>query len=280
MSTFLELHMKILISVDIEGVAGVVHSEQCRPGNPEYEHARAWMTAEANAAALGAFEGGASEVRVADSHAGFRNLLLDQLDARVRVVTGKPRYLGMVAGVQGCDAAFFVGYHAGAGRPGVLSHTISSFAFHRVCVNGVELNEAGLYGALAAEHGVPVALLCGDDAFIAETRERFPGVLTVETKQAGGRVSATTLSPAQSCRAIRVAAREAIASILQLQAHRLEGSTFRCELVTQSPDLADLFCQWPSLERLDANTLAFDAPSMEALIRILNSLSAMSFMLR
>ncbi len=85
--------MKILISTDIEGVAGVFHAEQTRPGNGEYERARVWMTGEANAAVEGAFEAGATEVLVNDSHGGFRNLLPDQIDPRAQLVLGKPRYL-------------------------------------------------------------------------------------------------------------------------------------------------------------------------------------------
>ena len=92
--------MKILISVDIEGVAGVYHSEQVRPGNPEFERARRLMTAEANAAVCGAFDAGASEVFVNDSHGGFRNMPPDLLDERAQVIQGKPRYLSMVSGVE------------------------------------------------------------------------------------------------------------------------------------------------------------------------------------
>ncbi|WP_298012837.1 M55 family metallopeptidase [uncultured Castellaniella sp.] len=272
--------MKILISVDIEGVAGVTHAEQVRPGNPEYERARAWMTAEADAAIRGAFEGGAEEVRVNDSHGGFRNLLLDRLDERARIITGKPRNLGMVAGVEGCDAVFLIGYHAGAGRSGILAHTINSFAFRRVSVNGAELNEAGLYGALAAEYGAPVALMAGDDAFIAETRDRFPGAVTVQTKQATGHASGVSLAPAQSCAAIRAAAVRAMGQVKALSVPSRQEPGFRCELTTQTPGLADLFCQWPTLERLDATTLAFEADRMESVVRILNCLSAMSTMLR
>ncbi len=108
--------MKILISTDIEGVAGVYHAEQTRAGNGEYERARRLMTEEANAAIAGAFEGGASEVFVNDSHGGFRNLLPDQLDARAQVVQGKPRYLSMVAGVEepGMAAVCMIGYHSRA----------------------------------------------------------------------------------------------------------------------------------------------------------------------
>jgi D-amino peptidase len=272
--------MKILVSVDIEGVAGVTHIEQVRAGNPEYERARAWMTAEADAAIRGAFDGGADEVWVNDSHGGFRNLLLDRIDERARMVTGKPRYRGMMTGVEGCDAVFLVGYHAGAGKRGVLAHTISSFAFRRVVVNGQELNEAGLYGALAGELGVPVALMTGDDVFIAETQSRFPGALTVETKRAGGQATCVSLSPAQSCRDIQAAAAGAVAAVPGLRPSCLPGPNYRCELGVQTPGLADLFCQWPSLQRVDGTTVAFVAGGVEPVIRILNCLSAMSTMLR
>src|SRR5438128_233097 len=132
--------MKILVSTDIEGVAGVFHAEQSRPGNGEYERARAWMTGEANAAVEGAFAGGAAEVLVNDSHGGFRNLLPDQLDPRARVVLGKPRYLGMMAGVEaGVAGVLMIGYHGRAQSRGVLAHTINSRAFARVWLNGKEL---------------------------------------------------------------------------------------------------------------------------------------------
>lgn len=142
--------MKILISVDIEGVAGVYHPEQVRAGNPEYERARRLMAAEANAAIAGAFDGGAAEVFVNDSHGGFRNMPPDLLDPRAQAIQGKPRYLSMVAGVElGVDGVCFIGYHAKSRAHGILAHTINSFAFARIALNGRELGEAGIYGALA-----------------------------------------------------------------------------------------------------------------------------------
>src|SRR5690606_16650190 len=138
--SFKPASMKILISTDIEGVAGVFHAEQTRPGNGEYERARVWMTGEANAAIEAAFDGGADEVLVNDSHGGFRNLLPDALDARARVVLGKPRYLGMMGGLEeSCDAVCLVGYHARSQARGILAHTINSFAYARIFINGVEL---------------------------------------------------------------------------------------------------------------------------------------------
>ncbi|MGV2289841.1 M55 family metallopeptidase [Trinickia sp. YCB016] len=278
--------MKVLISTDIEGVAGVFHAEQTRAGNGEYERARRWMTEEANAAIEGAFAGGATEVWVNDSHGGFRNLLPDLLDERAQVVLGKPRTLGMMAGVEyGAELVFMIGYHAKAQSRGILAHTINSFAFARVSMNGVEVGEAGLYGAVAAEYGARVALLTGDDVFVEETRETFPEADFVAVKTASGYASGVTQTPAAACAAIRAAAQEAMARRVGGGASRSvrSGMTQRptqCELRVQSTALADLFCQWPTLTRIDGVTLRFETPSVEHAVRTLNCLSAMSFMLR
>jgi D-amino peptidase len=277
--------MKILISTDIEGVAGVFHAEQVRAGNGEYERARAWMTAEANAAVQGAIAGGAEEILVNDSHGGFRNLLPDGLDERASLVLGKPRYLGMMGGLEeACDAVFMIGYHSRSQGRGILAHTINSFAFARVVINGMELGEAGLYGALAGELGVPVILGTGDDVFIEETRDTFPGAEWVQTKVAHGQGSGITLSPAASRRAIAAAAESAVRNFKR--GGDKKAVPFRipapieCRLQTQSSALADLFCMWPTLDRVDGVTLRFTTDSMQSAIRTLNSLAAMSFMLR
>ena len=277
--------MKVLISADIEGVAGVFHTEQTRAGNGEYEAARRWMTLEANAAIEGAFAGGATQVWVNDSHGGFRNLLPDLLDERPQVVLGKPRTLGMMAGLEyGAALVFMIGYHAMAQTRGILAHTINSFAFARVSLNGVEVGEAGLYGALAEEYGAQVALLSGDDVFAEETAPRFPGARFVVTKSATGHASGVTQSPASARAAIQSAAREVVQQHLAAgrapQAARAAAKPVECELRVQTSGLADLFCQWPTLTRVDAVTLRFSAASAEHAVRMLNCLSAMSFMLR
>ncbi len=278
--------MKVLISADIEGVAGVFHPEQTRAGNGEYEAARRWMTLEANAAIEGAFAGGATHVWVNDSHGGFRNLLPDLLDRRAQVVLGKPRMLGMMAGLEyGAALVFMIGYHAMAQTRGILSHTINSFAFARVAFNGVELGEAGVYGALAEEYGARVALLSGDDVFAEETAPRFPDARFVVTKSATGHASGVTQSPASAREAISSAACEVVRQHLASghAPHATRTSQTKpvdCELRVQTSALADLFCQWPTLTRIDAVTLRFNAASAEHAVRMLNCLSAMSFMLR
>jgi D-amino peptidase len=275
--------MKVLISVDIEGVAGVVNPEQTRAGNGEYERARRWMTLEANAAIEGAFAGGATDVWVNDSHGGFRNLLPDMLDARANVILGKPRTLGMMAGLEyGPQLVFMIGYHAMAQSQGILAHTINSFAFTRVTMNGRDVGEAGLYGALAHEYGARVALLSGDDVFAEETKPRFPDAAFIVTKQATGYGSGVTQTPERSCAAIREAARDSVARFdgQGVVAQRVTPQPVDIELRVQTTALADLFAQMPSIERVDGVTLRFPVPSVEHAVRTLNCLSAMSFMLR
>ncbi len=272
--------MKVLISTDIEGVAGVVSPQQTRSGNPEYERARLLMTHEANAAIAGAFDGGATEVLVNDSHGDYRNMPAELLDSRARYVVGKPRYLGMMAGVDdGVDAVCMVGYHSRAQGRGILAHTINSFAFARVSFNGQEMGEAGIYGALAGEHGAAVVMASGDDVFIEEHRSLFPGAVFVQTKRATGQTSGISLSPAESCAAIRKGVAQGLAKRAEVRPLRLE-LPLQVRIQTQTPALADLFCQWPDLRRLDGDEIAFNAPTVAAAVRMVNCFSAMSALLR
>ena len=244
------------------------------------------MTDEANAAIRGAFAGGATEVLVNDSHGTYRNLLPDSLDTRALFVLGKPRYLGMMGGLDPeCEGVMMIGYHSRAQGRGILAHTINSFAFARVTVNGMELGEAGLYGALAAEAGVPVILGSGDDVFIDENREFFPGARWVQTKVAYSHSSGVTMAPAEAQASIEQAAQLAVQeladpALVEPAQSLLVAPPVECLLTTQGPAIADLFCTWPALSRLDGVTVRFVAASMQDAIRTLNSLSAMSYMLR
>ena len=272
--------MKILISTDIEGVAGVTHQEQTRAGNGEYERARRLMTNEANAAIAGAFDGGASAVLVNDAHGAFRNMPPELLDERAQVIQGKPRYLSMMAGVDdGVDGVCLIGYHSRALGRGILAHTINSFAFARIFLNDSELGEAGIYGALAGEFGVPVIMASGDDVFIEETRPIFAHTTFVQTKRATSQTSGISLSPAYSCAAIRAGVASAVKNH-PLPAPFILSTPLNVRIQTQTPALADLFCQWPGLQRLCGDELSFNAASVQDGVRIINGLSAMSAFLR
>ena len=275
--------MKVLVSVDIEGIAGVFHGEQIRPGNPEYERARRWMTEEANAAVEGALAGGASEILVSDGHAHYRNLLADLLHPAARLAQGKPQALGMLAGLDDTvDGIIMVGYHGMAHSRGILAHTLNGYAFAGVWRDGVEIGEAGIYGSLAAEHGVPVILASGDDVLGAEARGCFPDASVVCVKTAGGCLSGISSSPQQARTLLRDSAREAVARLAEgsLASPAPHRKTAQWRLQAGSVQLADLFAQLPLLERPDAVTLEFAAPSTAYAVRVLNCLSAMSAALR
>ena len=194
---------RVLISADLEGVAGVVASEELRPGNAEYDTARRLMTAEVNAAVRGIHAVVASaDVVVADSHGTYRNLLAEQLDPSVRLLRGRPRILAMIDGAERADAVVFIGYHARAGQTGVLCHTFHD-AIRDVRWNGRSLGEAGLNAAVANYLGAPLLLATGDDALVDEIREVAPRTRTVSVKRAISAFAAesyTRASPANASR--------------------------------------------------------------------------------
>ncbi|HET6793498.1 MAG TPA: M55 family metallopeptidase, partial [Acidimicrobiales bacterium] len=177
---------RVLISVDMEGVAGVASWDQTIRGGHGYPRAQELMTEEANAAVRGALAGGADEVVVNDSHGTMDNLIHERLDPRARLVFGAPRASCMVQGVRAGDAlAVFVGYHAPAGEEGVLAHTFSAH-FTELRVNGQPMSEGEVNGLYCASLGVPVGVLAGDDRICDIAGKAFPGVTAVEVKRAEG----------------------------------------------------------------------------------------------
>lgn len=175
--------MKVFVSVDIEGIAGVSVPLQGRKGNAEYECARRLMTAEASAAVRGAVKGGASQVVVADSHGTMQNILPEELDPRARLVSGAPRTFSMLAGLETeFDALVLIGFHSAAGRIGVMSHTYNGSAFARIEIDGRLVGEAELFAGYAAELNVPLAVVSGDDCLAEEVAAVFPQAETVVVK--------------------------------------------------------------------------------------------------
>jgi D-amino peptidase len=201
--------MRVYISIDMEGIAGVVHESQTDPTTPafaaEYGRFRRLMTAEANAAVEGALAAGATRVLVNDSHWFMRNLLAEELHQAAELVSGDPKPRSMVQGIEdGFDAALFIGYHARAGtRNAILDHTYAD-RIHEVRLNGKPVGELGLNAALAGVHGVPVVLVSGDSALAAEAKDLLgDGVATVIVKEAVSRHAAKSVAPAVACRMIR-----------------------------------------------------------------------------
>ena len=178
--------LKVYISVDMEGVAGVVTADQLGPGSFEYERFRHFMTDEVQAAMGAARQAGAGEFVVSDSHGNGENLIIEQFGTDTRVVRGWPRHGGMMAGLDpSFQAAIFIGYHASTTNPnGVRAHTFSSAHYARVTLNGNAVTEGEYNAAYAGAKGVPVIFVSGDDAATQEIKARLGDIETVETKKA------------------------------------------------------------------------------------------------
>ncbi len=272
--------MRIYISADIEGVAGIVNPQQGSMGNSEYERARRLMTEETNAAIEGAFAGGATHVLVNDAHGDMRNLLPDELDPRVELISGKPKILGMFEGLNPDHAGVIcLGYHARARGAGVLAHTTNGFAFGRIRLNDAELGEAGLYGAYAGSLGVPVIMLSGDDRLKSETQSIFPDARYAVVKQAIGQCAARSLSPKRARALIHGQSEEAVRYAPTIRAFTIEGP-YRLEVELNTPALCDLASIIPCATRLNSVTVAFSPESLEHALRWVNTLSALSAVLR
>ncbi|MEU7372994.1 M55 family metallopeptidase [Streptomyces albidoflavus] len=261
---------RILISVDMEGVSGIVHPRETNPDGYDYGRARALMTAEANAAVAGVLDAEpGAEVWVADAHGSYRNLLPEEVDRRAWLVRGKPRPSGMLGGIDGrTEAVLFVGYHVRAGAgPGVLAHTMSD-ALLDVRVDGRSLGEIGLNAAMAGHLGVPVVLLSGDDAACAEVRELVPGVRTVAVKEALGQFAAAALHPEEARERLRRAAAEAVAGRGEVRPFALSGPV-AVEVDLAAAHTVDLAVLIPGVARAEgARTVTFTAADFAEAYRV------------
>ncbi|MBT9165587.1 MAG: D-aminopeptidase [Chloroflexi bacterium] len=261
--------MKIYISVDMEGVAGVTHGDHVKLEGGEYETARKWMTAEANAAIEGALEGGATEVVIADSHGQMRNILPDELHEDALLVRGSPRPLSMMEGLDETFAAvFFVGYHSMAGEPkGILAHTYSSRVVYTVRLNGVSVGEAGFNAAIAGHFGVPVALACGDDTLDAEVKALMPWTQRVVTKWAITPSAARNLTPKMAQKQIRAGAKQALTRLSEMKPLTLEPP-IRLEVSFMQSASADRAADIPGVQRINGRTLFYEDTDMMRINRV------------
>ncbi|MFV0384538.1 M55 family metallopeptidase [Paracoccus sp. (in: a-proteobacteria)] len=272
--------MKIFISVDIEGVAGVCEPVQGQRGNPEYETARRLMTEEANAAIVGAFDGGATEVTVADSHGAMRNIIAGQLDPRASLISGKPRPLSMIEGLrQDHDGVVLIGYHAAAGERGVLAHTISGLAFSRIRMNGQIVGEPTLFAGHAAEIGVPLLAASGDDRLCDEIARQFPSAVAICTKSAIGAHASKSLSPQSARDLIGLQVRSAVAQASGRKPEAPCHPPLEVEVGLTRQVFADAASLLPFVTRLDGNSVSFQAQNHAEVIGTLSVLALASLAL-
>lgn len=256
--------MKIYISADMEGVAGISAVEQTDPvGQPEYARSCELMTGEVRAACEGAKAGGAREILVNDSHWNMRNIIHELLPPDVRLIRGSLKPLSMNQGLDpSCTAAAFVGYHAPVGTAdAILDHTYSGETLYDVRINGERCSEGRINAAVAGCFGVPVIFISGDQNACADARSFLPWIEAVEVKQAIGRYAASSLSPERSRQAISAGMQHAVAGLKQSGAKPFAFATpVTLELVFTSTAKADLASLLPGAERVDGRTLRYGDP--------------------
>jgi len=255
--------MKIYISADMEGITGVVTSEQLGPTGFEYARFREFMTQEVNAAIEGARAAGATEIVVSDSHGNGQNLLLENLAKDILVIRSWPRPLMMMQGLdETFDGVIFIGYHAATTNPeGVRAHTLSSAHLADVRLKGVSVSEAGLNAAIAGHFNVPVIMISGDDVVVKETQALLGNVEGAVVKWASGFHSAKTMLPDAGQRLIREKAQRAVARIKDFKPYKLSGPV-QLEVRFKSYRPSEVLSYLSIVERIDAHTIRFVGKDM------------------
>ncbi|RSU68612.1 M55 family metallopeptidase [Sphingomonas sp. S-NIH.Pt3_0716] len=262
---------RLLVSVDMEGVAGVASTVSLMPSGWEYTAYRRWMTAELNAVSEAAFAAGYDEVIAADGHGNAQNIDPDLLVDNVQLIRSFPRPLLQMQMIDdpSVDACAFVGYHAGAGTAdGLLAHSYSGAALRSIRLNGELASEGYFNAALAGSFGKPVLFVSGDEYTIEDARRYAPGAKFVTTKTSFGFKSQMALPPAQTCGALREAA-EAAFSQPSAVSFKVEPP-FVVDLEMTSHGAPEMLAYLPWVERLDGWSIRATFDSMADAMRFIS----------
>ena len=255
--------LKVYISADMEGVVGVVTSDQLGPSGFEYQRFRAIMTHEVNAAIEAAREMGATEILVSDSHGNGENLLIENLPPDVQLIRSWPRPHMMMEGIdETFDAVIFIGYHSSTTNTrGVRAHTISSANLTAVRLNGVDMLEASINAAIAGDFGVPVVMISGDDAVVEEAQRVVGDMEGAVVKWSLGFHSARTLMPEASYALIAARVRTALGRLDSFRPYVIEGP-IELEISFKNYMPAELMAYLPNVDRVDSHTIRFVGQDM------------------
>ena len=215
--------LKVFISVDMEGITGVVHWEEVSRTGKDYDYFRKVMTKETNAAVEGALAAGATDILVRDSHGSARNILPELLHTEAKLLRDwSGEHLSMMEGIDNkFDAVIFIGYHAKAGTPNaLLEHTMSG-SVTDVSINGVSLPEAGINALIAGLYDVPVVFLAGDLAICEQAKAMFGELETVAVKKGIGS-AALNIHPDKAREKIREGVKKALLNLNRYRPYKLK----------------------------------------------------------
>lgn len=257
--------MKVYISVDGEGISGFVQAQT--DSHEDIMMARRFTTADVNAAIDGALKAGADEIVVSDSHGTCRNFLIEDLREEAEVISGRPRQLLQMEGINGSfDAVFFIGYHSKKGTlRGVWDHTISSILMD-VRVNDISLGETGINAGIAGHYGVPVVLVTGDNILAEEAKALLGRVETVVVKKGISRYSARLIHPVKARAMIKSAAETALKNLSSYKPFKFKPP-MTLEISFWMSSMADRVQVIPGFERVNGLTVRFKADDYLTIFR-------------
>ena len=245
----------IFVSIDMEGISGIVDWSEVNHSESEYSFARKLMVGDLNSAIEGALESGVTEVVVSDAHGRMRNLRPEDVHESAYLVRGSPKPNAMMEGIsEDFDAALYVGYHSMKGtKNGVMCHTISGGAVDGIWINGRETGEFGLNSALAGSYGVPSIFLAGDKAATEEAENFVEGISTATVKWAVGRYAAKCLHPIESGKLIKSKVKQALSK--KLPPPRVVDEPVEVKIRFTSSTMCDVVDLMPSFERIEGRTM-------------------------
>lgn len=261
-----EAGIKVFISVDMEGITGIVHWKEVSRTGKDYDYFRRIMTEEANAAIEGALEAGATEILVRDSHGSARNILPDLLNEKARLIrewSGGPK--SMMEGIdESFDAVVFIGYHAKAGtQNALLEHTMSG-SITDIAINGVSLPEAGINALIAGHYGVPVVFLAGDKAICNQVKTLLGNPETVAVKEGIGN-AALNLHPEVARRKIKAGVKRALSNLKSFKPYKL-SPPYMLVLKLKSEEMVQRTSYYPGMRRTGDWELTFTSNDLMEVI--------------
>lgn len=239
--------MKLIISVDAEGISGVHKLSQVLPSSRDYPMMCKLMAQDVNAAIRGAAAAGADEIIVNDCHSHGDNIAITDLDSRATLLSGFHKPLWMAEGVdKDADALMLIGYHSRKGAAGIVSHTIYYNQVWEATVNGIPFGEGDFVAHAAGYFGVPTILLTGDDQVTAYAKKHMPGIHTVCVKEMVAAGAAYLYHPEKTKEIIEAAAKEAVGELGSIAPLKLEGP-LRLEITFSTATHAALACNVPGV---------------------------------
>ncbi len=273
-----EKKLKIYISVDMEGISGIVHSDQVSSEGHDYNIARKWMAEDVNSAIEGALEAGATEILVNDSHGSMRNILPSEIHPRASLISGSPKPLSMMQGIDGTfNACIFIGYHSKAGTTSsILDHTYSGASIYSIKINGVEMPELGINALVAGYFNIPVIFVSGDFEVCRQAQSILgEKIVTVAVKEGFGRTSAKLLPMDEARRKIKEGVKLALKRLNEIKPFKMNPPyNFEMEfLYSSQAEMAELI---PIVKRVRGRGVSFNSNDFLEGFKLMRALIALA----